>query len=237
LKSKAERTSVAEIFVSYASDDRPTAQMLSRWLETQGWSVWWDRKIPAGKTFDTVISQQLAAAKCVLVLWSERSVDSDWVKEEATEAARRKILVPVLIDGAQIPLGFRRIQAAHLAGWDGQSNDINLSTLRESIAMLLGEAAEERTGTYARARESMADGAERVRSKAPVAGGSTWSQRHPALVATCIVVLSVLIGYGSGAVAYGLTGSHPLGFTVLGIIWSLGMWLAWYVRRRLKRTR
>src|SRR5262245_60916947 len=45
------------------------------------------------------------------------SVSSDWVKTEAAEGARRRILVPVLLDEVRIPLEFRRMQAARLLDW------------------------------------------------------------------------------------------------------------------------
>ena len=48
--------------------------MLADALEGRGWSVWWDRKIIAGQTFDHTIEQQLEAAGSVVVLWSEHSV-------------------------------------------------------------------------------------------------------------------------------------------------------------------
>jgi hypothetical protein len=51
------------------------------------------------------------------VVWSQHSVNSDWVKTEAAEGARRRILVPVLLDEVRIPLEFRRIQAARLLDW------------------------------------------------------------------------------------------------------------------------
>ena len=59
------------------------AQRLASALEDEGWSVWWDRRIPAGKTFDEVIEEQVAAARCVVVLWSKTSLKSKWVKIEA----------------------------------------------------------------------------------------------------------------------------------------------------------
>ncbi len=46
---------MSDIFISYARPDRPMAELIARALEAQGWSVWWDRVIPAGKTFDEVI--------------------------------------------------------------------------------------------------------------------------------------------------------------------------------------
>src|SRR5215831_1084220 len=108
---------MADIFISYASADRDRARALAETLATQGWSVWWDRTIPPGRQFDEVIEEELAAAGCVVVLWSKTSVASSWVKTEAADARDRKILVPVLIEDVKLPLEFRRMQAADLSQW------------------------------------------------------------------------------------------------------------------------
>lgn len=135
-----------DIFISYASEDRARAQALAEAFEEQGWSVWWDRDIPPGKTFDEVIAAAVAAAKCVVVLWSEASVSSNWVKEEAAEARERGILVPALIDDVRIPMGFRRIEAALLSDWEPGRPHPELGQMRQAIAALLGEPARAETG-------------------------------------------------------------------------------------------
>ena len=124
---------MADIFLSYAREDLAVARSLAAWLEHNGWSVWWDRKIYAGKVFDTVITRELSAARCVLVLWTRHSVGSDWVKDEATEGVQRQILVPVVLDEVPVPLGFRRIQAARLVGWEGDISDDRLKELRDAV--------------------------------------------------------------------------------------------------------
>ena len=95
-----------EIFLSYSSSDRKKAQLFAEALKAQGYSVWWDRKFPPGHKFDTFIQEKLNQAKCVIVLWSKDSVDSDWVKEEASDGEKRDILIPVLINDILPPLGF-----------------------------------------------------------------------------------------------------------------------------------
>ncbi|MGH8728733.1 MAG: PASTA domain-containing protein [Burkholderiales bacterium] len=125
---------MADIFISYASEDRDRAQVLAETLERQGWSVWWDRTILPGKTFDQVISAALDSARCVVVLWTRQSVNSDWVREEADAGLRRKVLVPVLLDDVEIPLGFRRVQAASLFDWQGAADHSELAKLFRSIA-------------------------------------------------------------------------------------------------------
>src|SRR6478736_4535205 len=108
---------MSDIFISYASGDRPVAEKFAHAFENCGWSVWWDREIPVGKSFDQVIEEELHAARCVVVLWSKAAVRSRWVKAESGLAADRERLVPVLIDDAAIPLEFNRIQTAMLVNW------------------------------------------------------------------------------------------------------------------------
>ena len=62
---------MADIFISYASEDRERAGRVASVLESCGWSVWWDRKIVVGQAFDKTIESELEAAKCVIVLWSQ----------------------------------------------------------------------------------------------------------------------------------------------------------------------
>ncbi len=123
---------MADIFISYAREDRERAHELADALTERGWSVWWDRQMPVGKSYSDVIEQELAAARCVIVIWSEDAVKSQWVQNEAAEAAARGILAPVLIDDARIPLEFRRLHTANLAGGDQELTD-----LMSSVAALV----------------------------------------------------------------------------------------------------
>jgi hypothetical protein len=89
--------------------------VISETLAARGFSVWWDRVIPPGRQFDEVIEEALEASRCVAVLWSKASIGSTWVKIEAAEAMSRKALIPAIIDEVEIPLEFRRLQAADLS--------------------------------------------------------------------------------------------------------------------------
>lgn len=105
---------MADIFVSYAREDEARIRSLVQMLEAQHWSVFWDRRIPPGKSWREHIGRALAEARCVIVAWSAHSIASSFVAEEADDARNRGLLVPVMIDPVLPPLGFRSVQAAEL---------------------------------------------------------------------------------------------------------------------------
>lgn len=125
---------MADIFLSYAREDRHQAESLSRALEHAGWSVWWDREILPGASYEHLIEAEISKAHCVVVLWSESARQSNWVRDEATLAISRHVLVSVLLDESAPPLGFRQQQTANLAHWDGSTMDPAFATLKQGIA-------------------------------------------------------------------------------------------------------
>jgi hypothetical protein len=132
---------MADVLISYASEDRERAGKLASVLSAHGWSVWWDRKIIAGQAFDSAIERELESAKSVVVLWSKHSIESEWVRNEASLAVERGVLVPALIDEVKLPLEFRRKQTADLTGWQGDPFHGGLQSLCEGIAALMGGEA------------------------------------------------------------------------------------------------
>jgi hypothetical protein len=129
---------MADIFISYAREDEDRIRGLVLALEKHGWSIFWDQRIPAGKTWDTYIGQALSEAKCVIVAWSKYSITSGWVKEEANDAKERGVLVPVSLEPVKAPLGFRGIQAADLTDWKPGHASPNFDKLIEDITGVIG---------------------------------------------------------------------------------------------------
>jgi hypothetical protein len=130
---------ISDIFISYASEDRKRVQSLAQALERKGWSVWWDRQIPIGRSFDEVIEAALDASKAVVVVWTNTSVKSQWVKNEAREGLRRRVLFPVmLIEETKIPLEFRDVQTAHLMDWQPEQDHPGFNQFIDDIAQHIG---------------------------------------------------------------------------------------------------
>ncbi len=105
---------MTDVFVSYSRSDRDLVKPLIAEIEAQGWSVWWDPAIAPGQEFDRAISDELARASAVLVVWTARSVESRWVRGEARDGAERGILVPVRLGSVVLPIDLRAIHTIDL---------------------------------------------------------------------------------------------------------------------------
>jgi len=120
------------VFISYKREDRDHALRLAAAIMEEGYSVWWDLELIAGEYFDNAITRELDRADSVVVLWSNRSVNSDFVKNEADYALAK--LLPVFIEEVSLPLKFRRLHTIDLIGWQGEKQHPGYQQLVRDLA-------------------------------------------------------------------------------------------------------
>lgn len=132
------RASGLDIFISYAREDEPFAKDLERALRQHGWRLWRDDRLAIGRSFDEEIEARLTAARCVVVLWSARSVKSQWVRAEASVALDRRVLVPVFIEEVEPPLIFRQIQGCFLTECHAEALGAQRRVLIEKLERMIG---------------------------------------------------------------------------------------------------
>jgi hypothetical protein len=125
---------MADIFISYSKKDRDKAQLLSAFLEAEGWTVWWDASLLTGEKFRKKIVEELAAARVVIVIWTAYSVTSDWVQSEAGRGQAEHKLIPVKAPGLEykdIPPPFDQMHTEALN---------NLAHIKAAIMGLMAKA-------------------------------------------------------------------------------------------------
>jgi hypothetical protein len=107
-----------EIFISYSHADREHIVRLSSFLESKGWTVWWDKSLLSGAPYRDEIVNQLATSRAVIVLWTSNSIKSDFVRSEASRAYADQKLIPIKdasLEYAQIPLPFGELHTENLS--------------------------------------------------------------------------------------------------------------------------
>lgn len=110
---------LADVVVSYASEDRASVGYIVSMLQSAGFDVWWDKKLEAGSSYDTAIVQQIRDAKCVAVVWTKAAIASDWVRGEASMAIEQNKFVPVRLDAATLLPPFSMKHTIDLQTWLG----------------------------------------------------------------------------------------------------------------------
>jgi len=101
---------MAQIVVSYASEDRPVVEAFIGELELRSLKVWWDGHLRPDDKIHERIRTEIGRAACVVVVWSPTSVNKDWVIGEALLASDQHKLITVCATGVSegdLPLPFR----------------------------------------------------------------------------------------------------------------------------------
>jgi TolB-like protein len=128
----------AVVFLSYARADKDRAVRLVQGLQAAGLEVWWDTLVEGGAEFARTIEAALDSCDAVVVVWSQASVGSDWVLDEAAKGRDLRKLVPVSLDGVEPPMGFRRYHSIDLAGWDGGTQSPEVQAIVRGVLALDG---------------------------------------------------------------------------------------------------
>lgn len=129
------------VFLSYARPDRAQARRVAAALQDAGFTVWWDELIEGGASFASTIAEALDKADAVVVMWSQSSAESDWVRDEASQGRDRHRLVPLRLDGTRPPLGFRQYQSIDLSKWHGRANAPQFQAVVRAIHAAVGRPA------------------------------------------------------------------------------------------------
>jgi hypothetical protein len=115
---------MADLFVSYAREDREGATALVSALSAAGWSVFYDEHLQTGSDWIKELERELKVARCLVILLSAAARDSTWVREEKLFAdSIRLAIFPVRLDSSPLPLGFATLHAASLPNWKGDTNE------------------------------------------------------------------------------------------------------------------
>jgi TolB-like protein/tetratricopeptide (TPR) repeat protein len=162
---------VTDVFMSYARADSARVAPLVTALEAQGWSVWWDSAISPGQEFDRQIAAALNNSSAVLVVWTQNSVESRWVRGEARDGADRGVLIPVRFGYAPLPIDFRAIHTTDL----DETADPTQSPKFQEVIHALGALITRRRG-------ALSDSARPEPLAAPAV-----SSPGPARVAICVL--------------------------------------------------
>jgi hypothetical protein len=173
---------MADVFISYAREDRARAEQVARGLEALGLEVFWDTDVPPGQTWADYIESKLAGCKAVIVLWSDNSTKSQWVREEARMGRESGKLIPAMIDASPPPFGFGEVQGANLSTWRGEPGHPDWQRLVEAV-------------------RSAAPGARARAEPSPPPASPPWRQQTDSQTAPGKGVNPIVIGGGLAAAA------------------------------------
>jgi hypothetical protein len=97
------------LFVSHISEDRRAALEIVDELERRGVPCWIaPRDVRPGKPFDDEIAEAIEASRAMLLIFSDRCNEHEYIRREITVAGEsRKVIIPFRIEDAQPRRGLR----------------------------------------------------------------------------------------------------------------------------------
>jgi hypothetical protein len=96
------------IFVCYSHADTEFVEREVRWLDREGFSIWYDAALSAGHRWSDELASAIAGASCLLYFVSSRSMESNYCLDEVQFAKEHDIaILPVEVEPVQLTQGLR----------------------------------------------------------------------------------------------------------------------------------
>ena len=192
----------AEVFISYASQDRERILDLVNRLNTAGVLVWIDQMSIEGAT---MWSQEIVAAirncKVLILAISENSADSEnVVKEVALASEGRKRILPVYLESAEIPesMAYQLAGIQRVEFFEGDEESGQQSVIR-ALAKLGVIVSQEASSAAAGATNRLTHGsAHPSTSQAPKREGAMWGKIAAAVAGVAVLAVGAFLLGGSG---------------------------------------
>ncbi len=98
---------MADVCISYASEDKRIAEALCGFLREKGIKVWWDGDLPQGPYHESLM-EEIKIAQGVIPLWSQHSLKQGCIQTDEVRFAvdNKKALFPVRLDNSPVPIPF-----------------------------------------------------------------------------------------------------------------------------------
>jgi TIR domain len=129
---------MTDVFISYKREERERCAVIADRLRALGLDVWFDAHLESGRQFDTEIEDKIHSAKAVLVLWSSKSVQSTWVRNEASIGQSRDVLVSVELEPCRRPVNFTNTHTVQLHNPSAPNNTSGWAALLRRLERLVG---------------------------------------------------------------------------------------------------
>lgn len=131
-----------DIFISYSNKDRDIVHKYAKFLENQGYKVWYDVKgLFGGAKFAGEIADAIEASKLFVFFSSENSNKSEWTRGEIFLAQKyKKQILPVRIDDSEYERSVMIVllPLQYIVCKNGVYEE-SLEELRSAISRFIGE--------------------------------------------------------------------------------------------------
>jgi len=143
-KGMAEAPRGPTIFISYAREDIDRVRLIAEGLWRLGWQVWLEfPTLSPALLFTNESIAALGDTKRIVFMWSNSSVESDWlVPELSSILENRRVVSVVLDDGLNVPEPFNQLEQHDLSNWSGDISAPEFEKFASAFSILL-ESSEE----------------------------------------------------------------------------------------------
>ena len=192
----------AEVFISYAAKDRDRVAKLVEGLQRAGVSVWIDMAgIEVAAMWSKEIVSAIRECKVLLLSISPQSTESEnVVKELALASERKKTIIPIYLEPAEIPetMEYQLAGIQRVEFYEGRE-EVALRAVIRALAKLGVTVADEASAAAAGAPNMASHGVRHSSAgQAPKSEGSAWGKIAATVIGLAVLAVGMFLLGGSG---------------------------------------